>query len=139
MSLQQVTDPAVRILGSPREAAAARDWLRLAGWDIQARLVPRLIYAVRRRHRLRVEFLKSWDVAHFARILIASFPRDAAVLDVGAEDSELPWVMHMAGFRNITACDLHHGVRAIPFSRPICYVAQHPGCLGLPERALDAV
>jgi SAM-dependent methyltransferase len=139
MNHEDPDDSPVAVLSTRDQAIVARQWLRLLGWDIQRKIVPQLVYRLRTGRRLRPEFLKSWDVARFARVLAASLPRDAAVLDIGSVASELPWVLHMAGFTNITGCDLDQTVLTMPFARAIRYRVGEPESLGLASNSLEAV
>jgi SAM-dependent methyltransferase len=139
MNQLHLDDAPIGVLRSTLEAASARAWLRSAGWDIEEKIVPKLLYGFRTGHRLRLEFLKSWDVGRFARVLTADLPRKAAVLDVGSVGSELPWVLHMAGFTNVIACDVDESVLKMPFARAIRYSVGEPATLGLPDNSLDAV
>src|SRR5437588_6065244 len=135
-------DPAespVAVLFTKDQALIARQWLRSLGWDIERKIVPQLMYGLRTGHRLRPEFFKSWDVAFFARALTDMLPRAAAVLDIGSVASELPWVLHMAGFTNITGCDLDRTVSIMPFARAIHYRVGDAESLGLPSNSLEAV
>jgi SAM-dependent methyltransferase len=94
----------IAVLGMSEEAVAARDWLKKKGWDVRHRRMVRLVYGLRTGHRLMLDSPKSWDVAHFAKILVDQLPGEAAILDVGSLNSELPWVLHIAGFNNVTGC-----------------------------------
>jgi SAM-dependent methyltransferase len=129
----------IEVLRTAGEAATARAWLRGRGWDVQRRPLTRVVYALRTRHRMHFEFLKSWDVAHFARILTTELRPEAAVVDVGSVGSELPWVLRLAGFQNITGCDLDDQVLKMPFARTITYRLGEIQQLGLAEASVDAV
>jgi SAM-dependent methyltransferase len=139
MNQEDTDDSAVAVLSTKDQAVSARKWLRSLGWDIERKIVPQLVYGLRTGRRLRPEFFKSWDVARFARVLTARLPRAAAVLDVGSVASELPWVLHMAGFTNITGCDLDQTVLTMPFARAIRYRVGDPESLGIASNSLEAV
>jgi len=72
-------------------------------------------------HLLRIDGRKSWDVAYFADLLDRSTDRTAGVADVGSVGSELPWILHLAGFQRIIGCDLDSCVTRMPFGRFIDY------------------
>ncbi len=131
--------PPVAVLRSALDATSARAWLRAKGWDVRNRLIVRLVYRLRTRHLPMVDLRKSWDVAHFAHILTDQLPADAAILDVGSVASELPWVLHMAGFRNLTGCDLDPSVRKMPFSGKVRYQVADVMTAGYGDESFEAV
>jgi SAM-dependent methyltransferase len=139
MNQEDPPDSAVAVLSTRDQVLVARQWLRSRGWDIQRKILPGLAYGLRTGRRIRPEFFKSWDVARFARVLTASLPPAGSVLDIGSVASELPWVLHMAGFTDITGCDLDQTVLTMPFARTIRYRVGEPESLGLASKSLDAV
>jgi SAM-dependent methyltransferase len=129
----------IAVLGMSEEAVAARDWLKKKGWDVRHRRMVRLVYGLRTGHRLMLDSPKSWDVAHFAKILVDQLPGEAAILDVGSLNSELPWVLHIAGFKNVTGCDLDPSVRKMPFARTIRYLVGDVMSVGCADESFQAV
>jgi SAM-dependent methyltransferase len=129
----------VLVLTGKEEAASAREWIRRNRLDAQKLFWVRFAYVMRNRHQLVPTFLKSWDVAHFAKLIIRELPLDAAILDIGSSDSELPWALHLAGFCNITACDVDPNVKKMPFSRKIRYRVGDFLTLRFPGDAFAAV
>src|SRR5439155_20698886 len=111
----------VKVLSHDSENNAARLWLRKRGWDVTKHQVQRLRYLVLNHHLLRIDGRKSWDVAYFADLLDRSTDRTAGVADVGSVGSELPWILHLAGFQRIIGCDLDSCVTRMPFGRFIDY------------------
>jgi SAM-dependent methyltransferase len=115
------TSGAIRVLQDAEEYLAARSRLDALGWDVRRQRRAHLVYALRLRRPLRVDVRKSWDVAWFAEVLDGTVGHDEIVIDVGGVHSELPWALHLAGFRHVHSCDIDPRVLRMPFGRHITY------------------
>jgi len=56
-----------------------------------------------------------------AEFIEAQVPKDAPVLDIGAFGSELPPLLHRAGYEQVSAIDLNPAITAMPFADAIDY------------------
>lgn len=63
--------------------------------------------------------LKSWDVWRTLRFVEATCPRQAQVMDLGAYESELPYVLGAVGYTRIVALDLTRELAEMPRRRGI--------------------
>lgn len=66
--------------------------------------------------------IKSWDVLETVHYIEQYVPRTAAVLDLGANTSEILPILHRLGYGNLTGIDLAPEVRKMPYARSIRYV-----------------
>lgn len=80
---------------------------------------PRVYFSARYLLRYRtlpppVSFEKSWDVLMMLKSVLRYCPaKDAAVLDIGSYNSEIPLAILAAGYKNVTALDLNPIGRSI--------------------------
>src|SRR5436190_22928536 len=101
-------------LSSRDELSQSRDRLRKKGLDFTPRRrlwawqVP---YLLRFAKRLPApDFVKSWDVDHALDLIARLVPdRDAPILDMGCFNSEILYVLHGSGYRQLYGCDLDPG------------------------------
>jgi SAM-dependent methyltransferase len=125
----------MHVLQSRDEITGARKWIRDQGFDLRRDTVhwfrARLRYLIRHAGLLRVDETKSWDVETFAKLIIANVSPDALIVDMGSVASELPWVLHLAGYRKIVGCDLSPRVMDMPFGGQIDYRVGDIASLGL--------
>lgn len=115
------TSGGIRVLQNAGEYLEARSRLDALGWDVRRRRLACFAYALKNFRPLRVDVRKSWDVAWFAAVLEGTLSHDDVVMDVGGVHSELPWVLHLAGFRHLHSCDIDPKVLRMPFDRHIRY------------------
>ncbi len=137
------TQQPIEVLRSEDQIVEARRWIRAHGWDVRqhpaAWMRARLGYALRHAGILRVDETKSWDVAYFSRFIVDELSRDDLAVDVGAVASELPWILHLAGYRRIVACDLSRRVLRMPFAGQIDYRVGPLNSLGLHRGSVAVV
>lgn len=68
------------------------------------------------------DVLKSWDVSHaLDAIERAGIERSAPVLDMGCYNSEIIYVLHALGYRQIHGCDLNPLCRRLPYWHRVHY------------------
>lgn len=65
--------------------------------------------------------IKSWDVMRTMEFIMANVSREAAILDIGAYASEIPCLLHRAGYRQVAAIDLNPEIRRMPYNNSIRY------------------
>lgn len=111
----------MRVLQGHEENRDARAELQRRGlsyWPQRPRRT--LTDRLRRRDALTVgELNKSWDVRLTLDLLEQRLLHDEAILDLGAFASEMPCVLHRAGFRSLCGIDLNPRIRAMPFGHAI--------------------
>src|SRR4051812_18966922 len=110
----------IQTLQAKSDLAEARRRLRERGLDFTGgwRLLPwRLMYLFRFVKRPPFpDIVKSWDVDRAADLITRLVPdRDAPVLDMGCFNSEILYVLHASGYRNLHGCDLDAGCRWMGF------------------------
>lgn len=66
--------------------------------------------------------IKSWDVLAAVDFIEQHVPRDAPILDLGANTSEILPILHRTGYTNLTGIDFSPEVRRMPFAWSIRYV-----------------
>lgn len=133
------------VLGSHHELATATDLLDARGWSW-----PRRGRYVTRLWRLAADARvttypmfrdrgKSWDVWRAVNHCLEAVPKEGAVLDVGAWQSEVLWALRRAGYGNLAGCDTDPRVRRMPGAGTIEYVADDFFALDRPEHSLAAL
>jgi SAM-dependent methyltransferase len=133
------TASAIRVLQNANEYMEARSRLDASGWDVRRQLRERFVYALRNRRLLQVDVRKSWEIAWFAEVLNGSLGHDEIVIDVGGVHSELPWVLHLAGFRHLHSCDIDPKVLRMPFGRHITYHVGQLDSLAVGDGTVGAI
>jgi SAM-dependent methyltransferase len=66
--------------------------------------------------------IKSWDVLETVRFLDERLPRDARILDLGANTSEIPCILHRLGFTKVSGVDVAPEVVRMPYATAINYI-----------------
>lgn len=66
--------------------------------------------------------IKSWDVLETVHYIEANVPRDARILDLGANTSEILPILHRLGYSDLTGIDLAPEVVKMPYANAIRYV-----------------
>ncbi len=64
---------------------------------------------------------KSWDVLATATLIEQRYPRSAAILDLGANNSEILGILYRIGYRNLAGIDMDPRLRTMPFADAIDY------------------
>jgi len=134
----------LRTLRSREELLKCREQLRMRGVDFtdQRRLrIWRLAFCLRYRHGMPVpDVQKSWDVWNaLALIEDAKVDRLAPVLDMGCYNSEILYVLHTLGYRELHGCDLNPLCRRLPFWHRIQYRAADITCTPYASRSFAAI
>jgi SAM-dependent methyltransferase len=92
------------------------------------------------RAPLRVgDQLKSWDVLRTAEFIEEGFEKGAAILDLGAFQSEILGVLHRMGFRDLTGIDMNPAVVRMPDADAIRYQVGDFLAAPFPEGHFDVV
>jgi SAM-dependent methyltransferase len=111
-----------KALQSLEQVARAREELVARGWSYANPLMRRLLWHITRARVPRVgDPIKSWDVLLTADLAVARIGRDRPVLDLGAFGSEMPPLLHLAGYQHVYGVDLNPNVRRMPFADSIQY------------------
>jgi SAM-dependent methyltransferase len=112
-----------KALQSLEQVARAREELVGRGWSYSNSAMRRLLWRITRGRVPRVgDSVKSWDVLLTAELADERIRRDRPVLDLGAFGSEMPPLLHMAGYQHVYGIDLNPNVRRMPFADSIQYI-----------------
>jgi glycosyltransferase involved in cell wall biosynthesis/SAM-dependent methyltransferase/cephalosporin hydroxylase len=83
--------------------------------------------------------VKSWDVLRTLTFIEARLPTTARILDLGAYCSEIPCILHEAGYRNIAGVDLNPELPGMPFAEDIEYRIANFHYTNFPDASFDAI
>ena len=83
--------------------------------------------------------LKSWDVLETVKFIEDRFPRNAAVLDIGAFSCEILPILHRMGFTSLSGIDLNPKIGLMPFADKVNYVEGNFHQTGFPDESFDAI
>jgi SAM-dependent methyltransferase len=83
--------------------------------------------------------IKSWDVLRTMEFVMAHVARESQILDIGAYASEIPCLLHKAGYHHVAAIDLNPNIRRMPFNDSIRYEVGNFMATSYPDQSLDAV
>ncbi len=116
----------IRVLQCRKELDECRARLQARGQDFtqpsRARFWRRLYSLRYRKAAPLADFFKSWDVANTLEIVERAVPdRQAPILDMGCYNSEILWVFHGLGYRQLHGCDLNPLCRWMPYWHRIDY------------------
>lgn len=67
-------------------------------------------------------WIKSWDVLATVQFIEENLPRTAAILDLGANTSEILAILHRIGFADLVGVDVAPEVARMPYAQSIRYV-----------------
>jgi SAM-dependent methyltransferase len=84
-------------------------------------------------------WIKSWDVLETVRLLEDRVSRDARILDLGANTSEILSILHRLGFTDLTGVDVSPEVARMPYAKAIKYVCADYMQTGFPDDSYDAL
>ena len=84
-------------------------------------------------------WIKSWDVLESVRFIEEHLPRDATILDLGANTSEILCILHRLGYSSLTGVDVAPEVARMPYASSIRYVRADYMRSGLPDASFDAL
>lgn len=134
----------LRTLQSQKELLECREQLRLRGVDFTDGRRLRMwavVFWLRYRHRMPLpDVLKSWDVWHaLTAIENSRIERREPILDMGCHNSEILYVLHALGYRELHGCDLNPLCRRLPFWHRIHYRAVDVTCTPYPDRSFAAI
>lgn len=131
----------IRVLQTHEQNRRARAELQSRGLSYWPKRAPRTMFdRLRRRPPIPVGDLnKSWDVLLTLELLEQRLRHDDAVLDLGAFASEMPCVLHGAGFRRVSGIDFNPRIRAMPFAPAIDWRVGDAMDTRLPAGSLSAV
>jgi SAM-dependent methyltransferase len=114
----------VQVLQSTAAIVAARRALRQRGLSSISPLAELRRRLARRGWRTGVivgDMIKSWDIAQTARFIEEALPRDAAILDMGAFQSEILIVLRKLGYSRLTGLDLNPAILQMPHAGDVRY------------------
>jgi SAM-dependent methyltransferase len=66
--------------------------------------------------------IKSWDVLETVRYIEQNLTKNAAILDLGANTSEILPILHRLGYTNLTGVDLAPEISKMPYAESVHYV-----------------
>jgi SAM-dependent methyltransferase len=130
----------LEVLHSKRQIEEARQFLRnrriscaTPGW-----------LALLQRYRLasgiRIgDYVKSWDVLKTVSFIEERLQKDAPILDIGAYASEVPSILHKAGYRRVSAVDLNPDIVKMPHAHDIDYRVGYFLQAPYPDQSFSAI
>ncbi len=83
--------------------------------------------------------IKSWDGLGTVAFLEARLPRDARVLDIGANTSEILCILHRLGYTDLTGVDLAPEIARMPYADSIRYLCKDFMATGFEPESFDAI
>jgi SAM-dependent methyltransferase len=83
--------------------------------------------------------IKSWDVLETVRFLEEHLPRDARILDLGANTSEILCLLHRLGYTGLTGVDVAAEVTRMPYAKAIRYIQADYMHTGFSDASFDAL
>lgn len=83
--------------------------------------------------------IKSWDVLESVCFIEQHLPRNAAILDLGANTSEILCVLHRLGFTDLTGVDVAAEVARMPYASAIRYLCADFMRTGFAAASFDAL
>lgn len=130
------------VLRSRQQIAASRRVLAARGISRVTRFP--LVAGALRRLGLRTattvgDSLKSWDIERSATFIEQNVPRTARVLDLGADSSELPYVLQGSGYRRILGIDRSPALRRMPPADGVSFLEADFHQMPLRQTAVDVV
>jgi len=132
----------VRVLQSRSEIAEARRSLVSRGVS-RLRSVPLPLRVLRRLGFASPSPIgdrrKSWDVALCTRFLEEHVSRSSAILDLGAYASELPYVLHAAGYTSLFGIDFDPRLAAMPLQNAVHFIRGDFHRAPLRAESIDAI
>src|SRR3989338_1863013 len=130
----------LEVLKSLTDVGVARKKLHDMGLSCLGGPVARLARRFGRRPGVSVgDEIKSWDVLRTMEFVMANVARESSILDIGAYASEIPCLLHKAGYRHVAAIDLNPDIRRMPYNDSIRYEVGNFMATPYPDRSLDAV
>ncbi len=131
-----------RVLQRPGQVEAARAELRRRRISCLSTRVPYRFLLRKFGARIPSTIgyrIKSWDVLETVRFLEDHMPRNARILDLGANTSEILCTLHRLGFTDLTGVDVAREVVRMPYADSVRYLVADYLKSGLPGGSFDAL
>lgn len=131
---------ALEVLKSTEQITHARAELRKRRLSCLTPAWKAYLYERRLLRGVRVgDEMKSWDVLRTASFLEAHVPKSEPVLDIGAYASEMPCILHRAGYARVSGIDLNPQVAHMPYARRVDYSVGDFLRSGFPDASFTAI